>query len=147
MNHLTRRIGIAGCALFFALPLLAQGPRGFGPGGQRGPGGGDRIEFLAGYLNLTETQKTQAETIFAAAKTASESARGSLESARESLSAAVKGSKTETEINALAASVGTLQGNLLGISSNATAKFRAILTPEQIEKLDSRERRRGPGEE
>jgi Spy/CpxP family protein refolding chaperone len=106
-------------------------------------GGGRGIGFLAGYLNLTDTQKTQAEAIFEAARTAAEPIRGRMKSSRESLTDAVKSAKSDTEIDALAASVGTLSGQLTAIQSKAMVKFRAILTPEQIEKLDSRGRRRG----
>jgi Spy/CpxP family protein refolding chaperone len=117
--------------------------RRFAAGGAEGPAGMG-VGFLAGYLNLTEAQKTQAEAIFSAARTAAEPLRGRLESAREALEAAVKAGKTDAEIDALAASIGTISGQLTAIHSKAMVKFRAILTPEQITKLDSRERRRGP---
>lgn len=128
--------------MFLAAPLMAQGLRRFSPGGD-GPGG-IGIGFLAGYLNLTDAQKTQAEAIFDAAKAAAEPVRGRMTSAREALETAVKGAKSDAEIDALSATVGTLSGQLTAIHSKAMVKFRAILTPEQITKLDSREGRRGP---
>jgi Spy/CpxP family protein refolding chaperone len=102
------------------------------------------IGFLTGYLNLTDAQKTQAETIFEAAKTASEPLRGRMASARESLQDAVKTGKSDAEIDTIAASIGVLSGQLTAIQSKAMVRFRAILTPEQIQKLDSRPTRRGP---
>lgn len=130
--------------LLIASPLLAQGPRRFAAGGGEGPGGGMGVGFLAGYLNLTESQKTQAEAIFSAARTASEPVRGRMTSAREALEAAVRAGKTDAEIDAASASIGSLSGQLTAIQSKAMVKFRAILTPEQLTKLDSREGRRGP---
>lgn len=128
--------------LLLTLPVSAQGPRRFAAGGD----GPDAMStgFLAGYLNLTDAQKTQAEAIFSAARTAAAPVRGQLTSAREALQAAVKAGKTDAEIDALSAPIGSLTAQLTAIQSKAMVKFRAILTPEQITKLDSREGRRGP---
>lgn len=128
--------------LLLTLPVFAQGPRRFAAGGDRP----DAMStgFLAGYLNLTDAQKTQAEAIFSAARTAAAPVRGQLTSAREALQAAVKAGKTDAEIDALSAPIGSLTAQLTAIQSKAMVKFRAILTPEQITKLDSREGRRGP---
>jgi hypothetical protein len=63
---------IATLALLAALPVLAQ---------DRGPGG-NRLDFLAGYISLTDAQKAQAKTIFDAADTATETARGQLTAAQ-----------------------------------------------------------------
>ncbi len=143
-NLMTRRFGIAAFALMLAVPAVAQGPRRFSAGGASG-GRGERVDYLAGYLNLTDSQKTQAEAIFDAAKTESAGVRGQLAGAREALQDAVKAGAADARIDTLAASVGTASGQLLAIGSKAASKFRALLTPEQIEKLDSREsRRRGP---
>lgn len=134
---------MAAAMLLLTLPLFAQGPRRFAAGR------GDELRslsagYMAGYLNLTDAQKTQAEAIFSAARTAAAPVRGQLTSAREALQAAVKARKTDAEIDALSAPIGSLTAQLTAIQAKAMVKFRAILTPEQITKLDSREGRRGP---
>ena len=58
-------------ALLFSAAVFAQSRGGHGPGGPRG----NRIDFLATVLSLTDAQKTQATAIFEAAETASTSLR------------------------------------------------------------------------
>lgn len=134
------------------LPLHAQGHgfgapmgvRGGGPGGPGGPGGAQgagRLDFLAGYLGLTEAQKTQAQTIFDAARAANETAMGQMEAAQESLQAAIKANNT-AQITTLATQIGGLHGTMLGNRAKADAAFYAILTADQRAKLDARP---GPG--
>jgi Spy/CpxP family protein refolding chaperone len=141
----TAALGLA----LFALPAAAQGPRMMGRGGPGGFDGSRRLDFLAGYLSLTETQKTQAKTIFDSAATASETARGSLTGAHEAVRAAVKAGSPDAEIDRLAAAVGTIQGQLVAINAKAEKAFYAILTAEQKTKYDSLRERgpRGPGGE
>lgn len=86
-------------------------------------------------LNLTADQKTQAKAIMQAAKTAALPVRQQLQQGRASLEAAVK-TGDGAQIQALAASLGTLQGQALAIRSGAMAKFYAILTPEQKAKAE-----------
>lgn len=125
-----------------SLPLAAQQGSGTGTGsgsqnqGTRPDGAGGRLNFLAGYLSLTDAQKTQAQTIFTAAETASQTAQGQLASAREALQATVKANSPDAEIDRLAAALGVLQGQLLAIQTKASAKFYALLTTEQKAKYD-----------
>jgi Spy/CpxP family protein refolding chaperone len=114
-----------------SLPLLAQG----GPG-TRPDGAGGRLNYLAGYLSLTETQKTQATAIFTAADTAAETVRGQLQSAQDALRASIKTNPADAELDRLAAATGVLQGQLMAISAKASAKFYALLTAEQKAKHD-----------
>ena len=126
-------------ALLTALPVVSQGFRG-------GPGGGNRLDYLAGYLSLTDSQKTQAQAIFDAASTANETARGQLTAANDALKAAIKANKTDAELDQLAAAVGAVQGRMAGNSAKASAKFYALLTAEQKAKYDAMgERGGGPG--
>jgi Spy/CpxP family protein refolding chaperone len=138
-----RRLMIAGLALVAALPLAAQGRMGRGAMAGDGP---NRIEFLAGYLGLSESQKTQADAIFAAARQSSETARGQMTSAREALQAAVKSGQSDAELDRLAAAVGTIQGQLAGIQAKAQSKFYALLTAEQKQKYDAAGNRRRGGQ-
>ena len=58
-----------------------------------------------------------------------------MESARLDLESAVKSSRTDADIDRLAAAVGTLEGLGLAIQSKSRAKVYALLTPDQKQKL------------
>ena len=133
---MNRRIITAALMLMAALPMAAQGPRSRG----------NSLDFLAGYLSLTEAQKTQAKTIFDAAETASETARGSLTAARTALNTAVKANASDAELDRLSAAIGVIYGQLTAIQAKASAKFYALLTAEQKTKYDALQTSRGtPG--
>jgi Spy/CpxP family protein refolding chaperone len=133
--------------LLSATAVLAQGPRGHGPGGPRG----NRIDFLATVLSLTDAQKTQATAIFDAAETASAPLRETQGTQRTALNDAAKSNATDVTIDQLAATVGTTSGQLVAIQTKAFAKFYALLTTEQRTKLDELHANgrgmRGPGAE
>ena len=57
---------------------------------------------------------------------------------------AIKGNALGT-IDSLAASTGTVEGQLLAIQAKADAAFYALLTAEQKTKYDSMPQGRGPG--
>ena len=127
------------------LPLLAQGPRprGFGGPGPRGAagagggGGANQVNYLAGYLGLTDAQKTKATAIFTTADTASTTLRGAQQSAQDALQAAVKNADSDAHVDQLAAAVGVAQGQLAAVRAKADRDFRALLTPDQKTKLDT----------
>lgn len=137
--NLTRLLTAASLGTLLGTALLAQGPpAGMGPGMGRGAGmmgmlGGAREELLFGYLGLTDAQKTQAQTIFDNAKTAAQPITDQLKQARTSLEAAIKAGQP---VQSLAATQGNLLGQLIAIQANARVQFRAILTPDQLAKLD-----------
>lgn len=115
------------------------------PGAGRGNGGGSRLEYLTGYLTLTDAQVAQAKTIFDAEATAITTARGQLESAQTALSDAVKASKSDTELDRLAAAAATISGNISAIHAKSTVKFAAILTTAQKDKFFAMQDRMGGG--
>lgn len=86
-------------------------------------------------LNLTDAQKQQAKTFMQQAKQNAQPLRTQLRANRQALAAAVKANDV-AQIHTLAAQQGNLQGQLLGIRSEARAKVYAILTPEQKAKAD-----------
>lgn len=131
---MTRRILAVALAVCAALPVMAQGRMG-GPGGPGG-GAGNRVDFLAGYLSLTDTQKTAAKAIFDAAGTAAQGVSGQMTSARDGLRQAIKDGKTDVELETLSATIGTLQGQITAIEAKAQSKFYALLTADQKAKYD-----------
>jgi Spy/CpxP family protein refolding chaperone len=135
---MTRRFLVAALAMFSALPALPQ--RGKGPGG----GPGNHLDFLVGYLGLSDSQKEQAQAIFDAADQATETVRGQMTSARDELNAAIKANSGDTELDRLAAAVGAIHGQLTAIRAKASAKFYTLLTDEQKQKYDDL-MSRGPG--
>ncbi len=132
---ITKRNAIAaGLCLLAGLPLAAW---------QSNNGGSSRrLNFLAGYLSLTDSQKAQAQTIFDNAAAASETVRGQMESARTNLTTAIKANASNAELDRLSAVIGTLHGNLTAIHAKAEAQFYAILTADQKTKYNEMP---GPG--
>lgn len=101
-----------------------------------------RVNRLAERLSLTDDQKARAMTIFTEAQAAGENARTGGRTTRESLSQAIKSNDTGA-IDRLAATLGTVSGQLTAIESKAEASFYSILTADQKAKYDSM--RGGPG--
>ena len=127
---LRRLCGIAALSAVVGGMLLAQGP---GMGGRMGMRGQVSQELLAGFLGLTDAQKAQAKTIFDNAKTAAQPIRTQMQQARAALNTAIKAGQP---VDAAATAVGNLFGQLTAIRAKAEEQFRAILTPEQLAKLD-----------
>ncbi|MFN7925933.1 MAG: Spy/CpxP family protein refolding chaperone [Bryobacteraceae bacterium] len=144
MNQsLTRRIMVAAFAVLTAVPTFAQGgpPQGSGSGS----GTSRRLNFLAGYLSLTDTQKSQAQAIFDAADAAVQTARGTLTAAQTALRTAIKAHASDSELDRLSAAVGAIQGQITAINAKAESKFYALLTAEQKTKYDQLGSGMGPG--
>jgi Spy/CpxP family protein refolding chaperone len=117
------------------LPALAQS-------GTRVPEA-NRLDFLAGYLSLTDTQKTQATTIFTAAATATATAQGQRTAAQAALTAAIKINASDSELDRLSAALGVIHGQITAIQAKASAKFYALLTADQKTKFDALGDRQG----
>ena len=90
-----------------------------------------RLEHLAQALNLTDSQKQEARTIFQQARESARPVRQELRQNREALTAAAKAGNSNAEIEKLAGNQGRLLGQLAAIRTEASAKFYQILTPEQ----------------
>jgi len=110
-------------------PNSEEGQRGF----MRGRPDMDR---MAADLNLTESQRAQARTIFQTARQTAQPIREELRQNREKLSAAAKLPNNDAEIQKLATEQGRLMGKMITIHSQASAKFYQMLTPEQRVKAD-----------
>ncbi len=107
--------------------VVAQGPRG---------GEGRSMGRVASELNLTDSQKQTAQTIFQEAAAASRATLDSLRTARESMEAAIKANKGDNELQSNAMEEGRLMGDLALVRARAAAKFYAMLTAEQKLKAD-----------
>jgi Spy/CpxP family protein refolding chaperone len=94
-----------------------------------------RLARLSRELNLTDTQKAQARTIFGQARETAKPVREQLMQNRQALRAAVKANNS-AEIEQLATARGNLMGKMLAIHSEAAAKFYQTLSPEQRVKAD-----------
>ncbi len=94
------------------------------------------LEHIAQALNLTDSQKQQARTIFQQARQSAQPIRQELKQNREALASAVKNGQGDTEIQKLSTEQGRLLGHLVAIRTEASAKFYQMLTPEQRAKAD-----------
>jgi Spy/CpxP family protein refolding chaperone len=99
-------------------------------------GSSRRMDYLAGYLSLTDAQKTAAQAIFDAADTAATTAQGQMAAAQTALKTAIKTTAADAELDRLSAAIGTIQGQVTAIRAKAEAKFYALLTAEQKAKYD-----------
>jgi periplasmic protein CpxP/Spy len=121
--------------------LFAQAPAGdLQPGVSTQQGRRDfmrwNLEHIAQALNLTDSQKEQARTIFQQARQSAEPVRQELKQNHETLAAAAKAGKSESDIQNLANERGRLLGKLVAIRTVASARFYQILTPQQRVKAD-----------
>jgi Spy/CpxP family protein refolding chaperone len=82
-------------------------------------------------LNLTDTQKQQAQAIIQQTRLTVQPLRQQLKQNRQVLMAAVTAGKGDVEIHQLALTQGNLAGQLVAARTEALAKFYATLTPEQ----------------
>jgi Spy/CpxP family protein refolding chaperone len=86
-------------------------------------------------LNLTDTQKQQAKTIFQSARQTAQPLAQQLKQDRAALTAAVEAGDS-AKIQQLSTDMGSLRGNVLGVRSQALSKFYALLTPDQKTKAE-----------
>jgi Spy/CpxP family protein refolding chaperone len=138
-------VQVAMCLLMVAVLASAQAQQGRGRrSGQGNPNPGtppdpqqmlqNRIDRLTSMLNLTDTQKSQATTIFGDSAKATQPLSQQMRETRKSLQDAVRTNNT-AQIDQLAATIGTLMGQITAIESKAEAQFIATLTADQKAKL------------
>lgn len=140
MISIKKRFLIGALAMCTALPIVAQ------PRHHQGMAG-NRLAFLSGYLGLSDAQKEQAKAIFDESSAAAKPLAQELAGARTALHQAAKDGQSDAQLDQLAATVGNLHGQIAGVHAKASAKFYALLSPEQKTKYDQRKpgRRGGPG--
>ncbi len=105
----------------------------------RGPRSGQGMMGRFGAdLNLTDTQKQQAQSIFSAAHQSAQSVNAQLKQSREALATAVKAGASDAEIDKLSNSMAPLMAQSTAIHTKAFAKFYSVLTQEQKDKMGDR---------
>ena len=105
----------------------------------RGPHAGQgMMGWFGADLSLTDAQKQQAQSIFSAARQSAQSVNAQLKQSREALAAAVKSGAPDAEIDRLSNSLAPLLAQSTAIHTKAFAKFYAILTQEQKDKIGDR---------
>ena len=104
----------------------------------------NQVARLTKLLTLTTDQAAQATTIFTNALTAVTPLDTSLDTDRTAMKAAVQSNSTAT-IESLAATIGTLTGQITAIQNKADAAFYAILNAAQQTILNSSGGFGGPG--
>jgi len=130
MKH--QLLKLAGVTALAAGLALGQNAPPRNPHARQGPHAG-----MGAFLNLTDSQKQQAESIFSAARESAASVSAQLKQDRQALAAAAKSGST-AEIDRLANSMGPLIAQSTAIHAKAFAQFYAILTQEQKDKLGNR---------
>jgi Spy/CpxP family protein refolding chaperone len=115
----------AGALLADVTPLHRQGARA------------NVLDRMSSALNLTDQQRQQARAIFDSERAAARSVRVQLRQDRKALQAAIQAGKPAAEVQQIARAEGPVLGNLAAMRADAFAKFYAVLTPAQQQKLAS----------
>lgn len=97
----------------------------------------NRVDRMSAALNLTDQQKQQAKSIFMSEREAAKPIRQELWQERKAVQSAIQAGKPAAEIQQLAKNEGPVLADLAGMRASAFAKFYAVLTPAQQQKLAS----------
>jgi protein CpxP len=137
---------VAGAAVLAAGMALAQNaPAQPSPHADRhGAQAGSMVDRLAAKLNLTDAQKQQAQSIFAAARKSAQPVRAQIRQDKQALAAAVK-SGSQADIDRISNSMGPLLAQASAMHAKAFAQFYAILTPDQKTQMDQQMNRMSSG--
>jgi Spy/CpxP family protein refolding chaperone len=101
------------------------------------------VDRLSAKLNLTDQQKQQAQAIFMSEREAARTVRDELRQERKTVQSAIQAGKPPAEVQQIAKNEGPAMGNLAGMRAAAFAKFYAVLTPAQQQKLAALHRSHG----
>lgn len=105
------------------------------------------LDRVSTELNLTDRQKAQAKSIFQSEREAARSVRHELRQERKAVQSAIQSGKQAAEIRQLARNEAPALGELAGMRAAAFAKFHAVLTPAQQQKLATLRQEWKPGHE
>ena len=148
MNTRTKIMVLAGLVAIMlwggsVLAAPQDGPPSNGPGGQGmrpmqgGPGGPDGgMGGIFSKLDLTDEQREKVATIMDENYAKTSAARRAVEKARKALEEAIAADANEPAIRKAAAAMGTALGDEAVLKVKTMKEIKAVLTPEQIKKLD-----------
>jgi Spy/CpxP family protein refolding chaperone len=141
---------LALAALGFGFSAMAQGPErhGHGPGGpDSGPGFGPPIERMAEQLGLSDPQKDQLEALRAKHQQSGKPLLAAARQARDTFEKALDAENADAaQVGRAALAMKAARDKVEAAHKAAFEEWKAVLTPEQLEKLESaRGRGFGPG--
>lgn len=93
------------------------------------------VDMWSSYLNLTAAQQEQAKPLFNNERDATKNLFDSMKQAEDALTAAEKSNQPDSELDRLANAVGAVHAQMAAIHAKAMARFYAMLTPDQQDKL------------
>jgi Spy/CpxP family protein refolding chaperone len=92
---------------------------------------GQMFDRMAAKLNLTDDQKQQAKAILQSSRGSSQPVGQQLRQTRQALRDAIRAGKPDAEIDQIAGTAGSLEGQMTAIRAKAFSRVYALLTPEQ----------------
>lgn len=128
--------------ILFSAGLLAQGPRGGGPGGEVGPEGGDRdrpnpVETVSEYFAFDETQHAAFVTLLESRREQFGDLREQAAELRGEIRDAVNAEEPDAAaIGELVLAEKAVREQMRGLQEAALAEFEAMLSAEQLEQVD-----------
>ncbi len=142
-RHLTLFRGLAALTVCAGL-ALAQGTTT--PPSEPGGGMMKRLDKLAVVLNLTDSQKSQVQSIFQSSFSQAQSVFTQLRDNRKAIEQLVKsGTTNDQQLQALANTQGSLISQLTVIHAKGMAQVWNLLTPDQRTKAEQLRELLGPG--
>jgi Spy/CpxP family protein refolding chaperone len=96
----------------------------------------DPAGYWASALGLDSAQQASLKTILADQETADTALMSNLEQARAALAAGAKANNVDSDLDRLAAELGSVFAQATAVQAKAYARFYALLTPDQRQKLD-----------
>jgi hypothetical protein len=101
------------------------------------PSATDPVAYWTSYLSLDSAQQGGLRTILSDQQNSVSSLKANLNQAHDALRAAAKAASSDPAIDNLAANLGGIYAQVVAVQAKAYARFYAMLTPDQKQKLDS----------
>ena len=99
-------------------------------------GQSDPVAYWTSNLGLDAGQQASVKTILADQERSTNALKSSLDQALASLTAATKANSVDSQIDRLSADLGAVLAQAVAVQAKAYARFYALLTPDQKQRLD-----------
>ena len=99
-------------------------------------GQSDPVAYWASNLGLDAGQQATVKTILADQESSTNALKSSLDQALATLTAATKANSVDSQIDRLSADLGAVLAQAVAVQAKAYARFYALLTPDQKQRLD-----------